>query len=199
MNLVLLHLNENPEVHIDESIAYVEEIVGMKWKEFLKHVLMDGSDDMPKPCKNIHLSCLKAFQMFFNSSNLFDSKTALVDDIKKAIYLPIDRTPKPFLKPLPSPVPAKKENVTKISASFDGALTNRGNTTPLLMLFKQMQLSDFNTETQLERNSSVFPPPPAHLNKIRLFPISHFPSKKSKRISPPPETDVSTVGILKGV
>ncbi|KAL2495082.1 geranyllinalool synthase [Forsythia ovata] len=128
MNLVLLHLNENPESHIDESIAYVEEIVGMKWKEFLKHVLMDGFDDMPKPCKNIHLSCLKAFQMFFNSSNLFDSKTALADDIKKAIYLPIDRTPKHFLKPLPSPVPAKKDNITKISAIFYGALKNQGST-----------------------------------------------------------------------
>ncbi|CAI9783841.1 unnamed protein product [Fraxinus pennsylvanica] len=128
MNLVLLHSNENPEADIDESIAYVEEIVGLKWKEFLKHVLMDGFDDLPKPCKNLHLSCLKSFQMFFNSSNLFDSNTALVDDIKKAIYLPIDRMPKPFLKPLPSPVPAKKDNSTKTSASFDGDLRNRGST-----------------------------------------------------------------------
>ncbi|CAA3004762.1 (E,E)-geranyllinalool synthase, partial [Olea europaea subsp. europaea] len=127
MNLVLLLLNENPEADIDESITYVEEIVRLKWKEFLKHVLMDGFDDLPKPCKNLHLSCLKSFQMFFNSSNLFDSNTALVDDIKKAIYVPIDRMPKPFLKPPPSPVPAKKDNFTKSSASLDGALRNQGN------------------------------------------------------------------------
>nr|UNA06916.1 terpene synthase 4 [Jasminum sambac] len=126
MNLVLLHLNENPEVCIEESIAYVNEIVGLKWKEFLKHVLMDGSDDMPKSCKRIHLACLKAFQMFFNSGNLFDSKTALVDDIKKAIYLPInDCEPMPLLKPQPLTINGTtKHRVPKVSASWNRAIKN---------------------------------------------------------------------------
>ncbi|KAL2495081.1 geranyllinalool synthase [Forsythia ovata] len=65
MNLVLLHQNENPQACIDESIAYVKEIVEMNRKEFLKHVLMDGFVDLPKPCKNLHLSCMRVFQMFF--------------------------------------------------------------------------------------------------------------------------------------
>ncbi|CAI9756495.1 unnamed protein product [Fraxinus pennsylvanica] len=126
MNLVLLHLNENRQACIDESIAHVEEIVEMKRKEFLKHVLLDRFDDLPKSCKNLHLSCMKVFQMFFNSANLLDSEVALVDDIKKAIYLPIDHPSRPFVQPLPLvPEKTKKDGVTKTTVSFHRAWRNR--------------------------------------------------------------------------
>ncbi|KAI3456292.1 hypothetical protein Pfo_012955 [Paulownia fortunei] len=132
VNLVLLHLNENPNVSIEDSIAYVKQILEVKRKEFLEHVFMDGFDgDMPKSCKHIHLSCMKVFQMFFNSANLFDSETALLDDIKKAIYLPIGHKPnsEPFLKPIPSIPPKKTKNETsKISTRSHLILKHPGST-----------------------------------------------------------------------
>ncbi|KAA8515305.1 hypothetical protein F0562_018465 [Nyssa sinensis] len=97
MNIALLYLKENPQACIEDSIDYVREILGEKKKELLEHVLMDGLNDLPKPCKFLHLSCLKVFQMFYNSSNLFDSKTDLLQDIMKAIYVPIEcQTAKPL-------------------------------------------------------------------------------------------------------
>ncbi|CAK9152489.1 unnamed protein product [Ilex paraguariensis] len=89
INFVLLHMRENPEATIDDSIAYTREILEEKKKEFLQHVLMDGFSDLPKQCRLLHLSCLKVFNMFFNSTNLFDSNTELIQDIKKAIYVPL--------------------------------------------------------------------------------------------------------------
>ncbi|KAK3015535.1 hypothetical protein RJ639_006666, partial [Escallonia herrerae] len=88
MNLVLLHLKENPDGNIEDSIGYVKNIFDEKRKELLQHVLMDELRDLPKPCKHLHLSCLKVFQMFYDSSNRFDSNTELLQDIKKAIYDP---------------------------------------------------------------------------------------------------------------
>ncbi|KAK6149889.1 hypothetical protein DH2020_017414 [Rehmannia glutinosa] len=132
MNLVLLHLNENPNITIEDAIAYVKQILEMKRKEFVKHVFMD--DDMSKSCKQIHLSCMKVFEMFFNSDNLFDSETALVDDIQKAIYLPIVHKSKSelFLKPIiPSTPPMKKKNkheTTNISTRFCPILKYSGST-----------------------------------------------------------------------
>ncbi|XP_028796345.1 (E,E)-geranyllinalool synthase-like [Neltuma alba] len=91
VNSVLINLIENPEVDIEDSIAFVREIIGKKKKEFMEYVLMDEMCDWPKPLKQFHLSCLKAFQMFFNSSNSYDSNTDLLEDIDKAIYLPLSR------------------------------------------------------------------------------------------------------------
>ncbi|KAG8385580.1 hypothetical protein BUALT_Bualt03G0060000 [Buddleja alternifolia] len=124
MNLVLLHLKENPKTSIEDSITYVREILELKKKEFLKHVFMD---DMSKSCKSIHLFCMKVFQMFFNSENLYDSETALLDTINKAIYLPIHHK-KPFLKPSPAvPLNKKKENeISKILPSIPSE--NKKNT-----------------------------------------------------------------------
>uniref|UniRef100_A0A5B7ASI2 Uncharacterized protein n=1 Tax=Davidia involucrata TaxID=16924 RepID=A0A5B7ASI2_DAVIN len=97
MNLVLLHMKENPEADIEDSIAYVREILDEKKKELLQHVLMDDFIDLPKVCKHLHLSCLKVFQMFFNSTNLFDSNKELLQDIMKAIYVPLEyRTSRPL-------------------------------------------------------------------------------------------------------
>ncbi|GAB4831247.1 hypothetical protein Ancab_005261 [Ancistrocladus abbreviatus] len=99
-NSILLYLEENPDAKIEESIAYVESILDQTKKKLLEHALMDGLDGMSNACKQLHLSILKAFEMFFNSANHFDSSTAMLDAIKKAIYIPPeDRASKP-LKPI---------------------------------------------------------------------------------------------------
>ncbi|GMY37277.1 S-linalool synthase-like [Fagus crenata] len=100
MNFVLLYLKDNPEADIEEAIACSREILDKKKKDLLQHVLIDGYSDLPKPCKNLHLSCMKVFQMFFNSANRYDSNTEMLEDIKKGIYIPLEvGTSKP-LKPL---------------------------------------------------------------------------------------------------
>ncbi|PON80600.1 S-linalool synthase [Parasponia andersonii] len=89
-NLVLLYMKENPEMGIEDSISVIQKILEEKKKEFLELVLVrDKSDNMPEACKELHLSCLKAFQMFYGSSNAFDSTTELLADINKAIYEPL--------------------------------------------------------------------------------------------------------------
>ncbi|KAK6283746.1 hypothetical protein POUND7_002698 [Theobroma cacao] len=100
MNCVLLYLKENPGADIEDSTAYVREILDKKWGELLQHVLMDGFEDLPKPCKLLHLSCVKVFQMFFHSRNRFDSNTEMLQDIQKAIYVPLNvGTSKPLMPP----------------------------------------------------------------------------------------------------
>ncbi|XP_059440431.1 S-linalool synthase-like [Corylus avellana] len=112
LNSVLLYLKENPEADIQDSIAFVREILDKKKKEFLQHVLMDGYSDLPKPCKHLHLSCLKVFQMFFNSSNRYDSSTEMLQDINKAIYIPIEVGNSKPMKHLPRQTGPKKESLT---------------------------------------------------------------------------------------
>ncbi|GFY91840.1 hypothetical protein Acr_08g0002360 [Actinidia rufa] len=89
-NFVVLHLKENPHGGIKNSIAYVRELLNEMKKEFLEHAFMDGGNDLPKSFRHFHLSILRVFHMFFNSSNLFDSNNELLHDIKKAIYAPIE-------------------------------------------------------------------------------------------------------------
>lgn len=131
MNMVTLHQNQNPLADIDDSVAYVKRILDEKTKEFLQIVLEDSSSDMPRSVRLLHLSCMKVFQMFFNSTNLYDSKEELIDNIKKAIYIPPDYTqtpdllakPQPMPMPMPIPIPSsaplEKKNVVKIAARFD--------------------------------------------------------------------------------
>lgn len=115
---------ENPELDIEDSIAHLREIVERKKKEFLEFALIDGICDLPKPSKQLHLSCLKAFQMFFNSTNRFDSNTELVGDINKAIYLPLSSTTKCFS---PQPSPKKRYTTTKLHISFSFKHNSRTN------------------------------------------------------------------------
>lgn len=128
MNLVLLHLHEHPNLTIEDSITYVNQILEVKRKEFLKHVFTDVEEDMPRSCKKVHLHCMKVFQMFYNSANLFDSETALLDDINKSIYLPIRRPDPKFLNPLPAPVnpDLKVEKKKKKSNGFHAILKHQG-------------------------------------------------------------------------
>lgn len=85
---------KNPNFGMEDSIALGREIIDERTKEFIQHVLVNGQSDLPKPCKLLHLTCLKVFQMFYNSSNAFDSNTQLLEDINKAIYLPLRRNTK---------------------------------------------------------------------------------------------------------
>ncbi|XP_021904846.1 (E,E)-geranyllinalool synthase-like isoform X2 [Carica papaya] len=91
LNSVLLHTRENPDVKIEGSVAYVKDIIDKKNKEFLEHVLMDYQSNMSKSCKHLHLSIFKVFQMFFHSCNRYDtdSDKQILQDIQKAIYLPL--------------------------------------------------------------------------------------------------------------
>ncbi|KAG8391624.1 hypothetical protein BUALT_Bualt01G0206700 [Buddleja alternifolia] len=107
VNLVLLHLKENRNMSIEDSITYVREILEVKRKEFLRHVFMD---DMSESYKSIHLFCMRAFEMFYTSENLFDRENAFLDAISKAIYLPIHQ-----MKPLLASNPSEKKKTKEIS------------------------------------------------------------------------------------
>ncbi|KAE8707525.1 putative P(E)-nerolidol/(E,E)-geranyl linalool synthase [Hibiscus syriacus] len=70
MNYVLLYMKENPDADIDDSIAFIRDLLENKRKELMKHALMDGLSDLPLASRQLHLSCLKVFQMFYNSDML---------------------------------------------------------------------------------------------------------------------------------
>ncbi|KAM1411358.1 hypothetical protein COP1_024060 [Malus domestica] len=100
-NLVLLHMKGNPNLGAEESIGIIQKVLDEKKKEFLEQALVNNGingDDMPKACKKLHLSCLKAFHMFFNSTNAYDSPTELLADINKAIYDPLRMDAQGILK-----------------------------------------------------------------------------------------------------
>ncbi|KAM0958648.1 hypothetical protein ACFX2C_023912 [Malus domestica] len=100
-NLVLLHMKGNPNLGAEESIGIIQKVLDEKKKEFLEQALVNNDingDDMPKACKKLHLSCLKAFHMFFNSTNAYDSPTELLADINKAIYDPLRMDAQGILK-----------------------------------------------------------------------------------------------------
>ncbi|KAH0462557.1 hypothetical protein IEQ34_010132 [Dendrobium chrysotoxum] len=92
-NIVLLYLKENPKAKIDDAIAFVRAILEKKKKELLQMVMSRDSTtpQIPREWKDLHLSFLKVFQMFFNSMNAFDSPNMLQNSINKAIYEPLGR------------------------------------------------------------------------------------------------------------
>ncbi|CAL0309385.1 unnamed protein product [Lupinus luteus] len=116
LNSVFLNMLESPELDIEDSIACIRETIVEKRKEFFEHVLIDdGLSDLSKPTKLLHLSCFKVFQMFYNSKNSFDSDKDLVEDINRAIYLPVSRTIKPLSL---HPMVKKKYNHQKFSSVY---------------------------------------------------------------------------------
>ncbi|TYG68789.1 hypothetical protein ES288_D05G181000v1 [Gossypium darwinii] len=116
MNYALLYMKENPDANIDDSITFMRDLIDKKRKELFKHALMNGLNDLPVESRRLHLSCMKVFQMFFNSSNRYDSNTEMIQDIQKAIYVPLDvGTWKPLV-PLPSQSGSNKELQTIISS-----------------------------------------------------------------------------------
>ncbi|KAF8062889.1 hypothetical protein N665_1186s0002 [Sinapis alba] len=101
INSVLLHMRNTSGLEIENSIAHIEKIIDSNRKEFLEHVLMDGLSDLPKPCKEIHMSCCQVFEMFFNKKNRYDSDTEMLQDIKKAFYDPVNVNELPEIEPKP--------------------------------------------------------------------------------------------------
>ncbi|KAJ8767585.1 hypothetical protein K2173_018143 [Erythroxylum novogranatense] len=87
INLFTLHLKQNPNMDIEDSIAFTNDIIIKKSKEFLEHPLMDGFDDLSRPCRLLHLSYLKVFQMFFVSGNRYDSPMSMIQDIRNKLYM----------------------------------------------------------------------------------------------------------------
>lgn len=116
MNYTLLHLNENPRGQIEDSIDFVKVILGDKKKEFLENVLMDGFNDMPRTMKLLHLSCLNVFHMFFNSCNLFDTKSAILEDIMRAIYIPLGQNEQTKVMAIQEKKIKKKIEIVKVNA-----------------------------------------------------------------------------------
>ncbi|PHT64501.1 hypothetical protein T459_31655 [Capsicum annuum] len=130
MNYTLLHFKENPNGQIEDSIDFVKGIVGNKKKEFLENVLMDGFNEMPRTMKLLHLSCLNVFHMFFNSCNLFDTKAAILEDIMRAIYIPLSQEeeqissmmpqqPSKTLQPMVLEKKMKKVEIAKVNACLN--------------------------------------------------------------------------------
>ncbi|KAJ8761582.1 hypothetical protein K2173_004358 [Erythroxylum novogranatense] len=101
INFVTLHSKQNLNVDIEDSIAFTNDIIVKKTKEFLENALMGGFDDLSRPCRLLHLSCLKVFQMFFVSGNRYDSPTDMIQDIQKSIYVPPNVEPKKTWKLIP--------------------------------------------------------------------------------------------------
>ena len=119
MNFVLLYLKENPDANIEDSINFVQLLLGQLKKEFLQHVL-DELCDLPEPSRRLHLGCLKVFHMFFNSSNRYDSDTDMLHDIQKALVVPPQVPKLKPLRPLPEQLgPKPRVLVTKsLSGQF---------------------------------------------------------------------------------
>ncbi|XP_020576697.1 S-linalool synthase-like [Phalaenopsis equestris] len=90
-NIVSLYQKENPDAPIDEAITFVRNIWEKKKKELLQLVMSSDStsSQMPREWKDVHLAFLKLFQMFYDSTNVFDSPTMLLKSIDKAIYEPL--------------------------------------------------------------------------------------------------------------
>lgn len=143
-----LYMKENPGTTVEDSISYMTTMLDEKRKELVEHSLMDGLDDLPKPCKHLHLSCFKAFQMFYNSRNRFDSNTELIQDINKAIYMPLElklHTSKPLKPQLPHHVgPKIKAILTMNTTHFHRTHKPGANTTFIMPLISPEILREGN-------------------------------------------------------
>ncbi|XP_038979089.1 (E,E)-geranyllinalool synthase-like [Phoenix dactylifera] len=89
LNMVPLYLKENPESNIEDSIAYIHNKLDRLKKQLLEIIMTNSNTEIPKEWKQVHLCALKGFQMLYNTYNLFDSPTALLQDITMAIYEPL--------------------------------------------------------------------------------------------------------------
>lgn len=98
---------------MEDAVEYIQNIIEASKMKLLEHALIDGDDDnLPRSCKMLHLSTLKAFQMFFNSTNYFDTKDTLLNDINRAIFVPFQHDSTPInlpSKPLSLPSPQTKK------------------------------------------------------------------------------------------
>ncbi|KAL5976190.1 hypothetical protein ACLOJK_020520 [Asimina triloba] len=118
LNMVSLYMRENPWARIEDSISFVREVIEMKQKELLELVLIDDLNHVPKRWKQLNLSCMRVFQMFFNSTNGYDSPTEMLDNIDKAIFAPL-RASSQFIPKKQAVLPKKK------LANFEPRTTTR--------------------------------------------------------------------------
>lgn len=88
-NLVMLFMQGHPDRKIEHANTYITKILERTKKELLEHALINDKNCVPNSCRKIHLIILKIFQMFYNSTNRYDSPTAMIEDINKAIYEPL--------------------------------------------------------------------------------------------------------------
>uniref|UniRef100_A0A803LPR8 Uncharacterized protein n=1 Tax=Chenopodium quinoa TaxID=63459 RepID=A0A803LPR8_CHEQI len=89
INSVMLYLRENQDANMEEAVDYLESILEGTKMRLLEHALITDNgvvhEDLPKSCKMLHLTAVKVFHMFYNSTNHFDLKDSLLNDINKAI------------------------------------------------------------------------------------------------------------------
>lgn len=149
--MVLLYLKENPKANIDDAIAFVENTLEVKKKEFLKLVFSTDSawSDIPREWKLMHLSCLKLFQMFYNSMNAFDSPTALLNNINRAIYEPLVKE----IRSQPPSFISKDLKIAKTKALLGEVKISRTNNKRALMLFDSNKWLDPRTDNKFRKIS----------------------------------------------
>ncbi|WOL18082.1 hypothetical protein Cni_G26875 [Canna indica] len=108
-NMVPLYSKENQGACAEDSIEHIRNIIEMKEKEFMEiYMNVDSYAGVPNEWKELHLATLKSFRMLFDTSNVFDSPTALLKSISSAFYDPIEIEAEKMI-----PVPSEKENSYK--------------------------------------------------------------------------------------
>ncbi|CAL9203285.1 S-linalool synthase-like [Musa acuminata AAA Group] len=85
-NMVPLYMKENADASIEDSIDHIRDILEKKGKEFVELLFGDEYNSVPKLWKELHLTTLKAFWMLYDTTNKFDSPTALLQNINMAFY-----------------------------------------------------------------------------------------------------------------
>ncbi|KAG9133783.1 hypothetical protein Leryth_018398 [Lithospermum erythrorhizon] len=174
INYVLLYMKENPRTSIDDAIEEVKRIVNEKRKALLEIALKENQDDqnlcgtLPnKTFKQLHLGCLKGFSMFFNSSNLFDSKTALVNEINKAIFLPLNNLKEDETNLSSRKSPSKQVSGSSLSLLGELSLRNKKNDTLGTSAFLWCKKGNFKYDEQVGRSRFV------GLKKTSLFDVGN--------------------------
>ena len=79
-------MKENADASIEDSIDHIRDILAKKGKEFVELLFGDEYNSVPKLWKELHLTTLKAFWMLYDTTNKFDSPTALLQNINMAFY-----------------------------------------------------------------------------------------------------------------
>ncbi|CAL9167783.1 unnamed protein product [Musa hybrid cultivar] len=88
-NMVLLYVKENQGATNEDSIEHISKIIERKEREFLEIYMDDTYAGFPNEWKELHLGTFKSFRMLFDTTNAFDSPTALVQSISDAFYNPL--------------------------------------------------------------------------------------------------------------
>ena len=87
--MVLLYVKENQGATNEDSIEHISKIIERKEREFLEIYMDDTYAGFPNEWKELHLGTFKSFRMLFDTTNAFDSPTALVQSISDAFYNPL--------------------------------------------------------------------------------------------------------------